>query len=230
MSRSERLLQLMQLLREHHFPVSAETLAKHLQVSIRTIYRDIETLNAQGTNIVGEAGLGFQLQGGFFLPPMMWTDNEIEALILGANWVSHLPDEPLQQSAKAILAKLQAILPSKQQHLFEHTTLFAIDQWMPVNQQIVTGVRMATRHQFKIKIHYINELQKSAERIIWPITIGYFKDRMILAAWCELRQDFRHFRLDRIQCCDIIEEHYPKYKKQLFKQWWASYIATADKN
>lgn len=105
MTRSQRLLQLIQLLREYHHPVSARVLAEQLTVSVRTIYRDIETLNAQGAQIEGSAGLGFILRPGFLLPPMMWDDNEIEALILGARWVSKIPDPPLKQAAQSILAK-----------------------------------------------------------------------------------------------------------------------------
>lgn len=230
MSRSQRLLQLMQMLREHHFPVSAETLAHQLHVSIRTIYRDIETLNAQGASIVGEAGLGYQLKEGFFLPPMMWTDNELEALILGARWVAHLPDAPLQQAAKAILAKLQATLSDKHQLLFDHTTLFVINQWLDVNQDIVALARMATRQEFKISLSYVDEQQLTTQRVVWPFTIGYFQGKMVLAAWCELRQAFRHFRLDRIQQCHMMAEHYPQYKKKLFKEWLATCIETPDKN
>lgn len=232
MNRSQRLLQLLQLLREHHFPVTAETLAHRLDVSVRTIYRDIETLKHQGANIAGEAGLGFQLQTGFFLPPMMWTENEIEALILGTRWVAHLPDDPLKQAARSILAKLQAILPEPQQRLFEQTTLYAFSQWLPVNQDIVAWIRLATRQQKKLHIHYENEAGQKAERIIWPFSIGYFMHKMVLAAWCELRGDFRHFRLDRVLACDVIDEHYPSYKKQLFKQWCLEQriTATADRN
>lgn len=224
MSRSQRLLQLIQLLREHRNPVSAAVLAEQLQISVRTVYRDIDTLNAQGASIEGEAGIGFQLRGGFLLPPMMWNADEIEAIILGARWVSRIPDEPMQQATTSILAKLQAVLPEQQQHLFEHTTLFAINHWLPVDQQFVKLIRLATRQQKKLRIHYINEQQRSDERIIWPVSIGYFQDRMLLAAWCELRQDFRHFRLDRVQDCQVLDEHYPPYKKKLFQQWWDSKI------
>ena len=232
MNRSQRLLQLLQLLREHHFPVTAETLAHRLDVSVRTIYRDIETLKHQGANIAGDGGLGFQVQTGFFLPPMMWTENEIEALILGTRWVAHLPDDPLKQAATSILAKLQAILPEPQQRLFEQTTLYAINQWLPVNQDIVACIRLATRQQKKLHIGYENEAGQQGERMVWPFTIGYFNDKMILAAWCELRHDFRHFRLDRVRACKVIDEYYPSYKKQLFKQWCISQriTITADRN
>lgn len=226
MTKSQRLLQLIQLLRENHHPVSACVLGDQLGVSIRTIYRDIETLNAQGAQIEGEAGLGFILKPGFLLPPMMWDANEIEALILGARWVSHIPDPPLKQAAQSILAKLQAILPQPQHRLFEQTTLYAINEWLAVNQQFVEHIRLATRQQKKLRIHYINEQQQISERIIWPITIGYFMDKMLLAAWCELRQNFRHFRLDRVQDCYILDAHYPPYKKQLFKEWRATQHAT----
>lgn len=222
MNRSQRLLQLLQLLREYHFPVTAETLAQRLDVSMRTIYRDIETLKTQGAHIAGEAGLGFQLQTGFFLPPMMWTENEIEALIIGTRWVADLPDAPLKQAAKSILAKLEAVLPDQQQRMFEQTTLYAMSQWLPVNQDIVACIRLATRQQKKLHIHYENEAGCKVDRIIWPVTIGYFMNKMVLAAWCELRADFRHFRLDRVQQCEVMDQHYPPHKPQLFKEWRTS--------
>lgn len=227
MTRSERLLSLIQLLREYRHPVSARVLAERLGISVRTVYRDIDTLVAQGANIVGEAGIGFVLKPGFLLPPMMWDANEIEALVLGARWISHIPDDSLQQAATSILAKLQAILPDQQQALFEHTTLYSIQHWLPVDQAFVERIRLATREQKKLQIDYVDDRQRASQRLIWPISMGYFQDKMLLAAWCELRQDFRHFRLDRVQDCQLLDERYPPYKKHLFRQWWDTQIKHA---
>ena len=230
MTRSQRLLSLIQLLREHRYPVSARILAERLGVGVRTIYRDIHTLNAQGANIVGEAGVGFVLKPGFLLPPMMWDANEIEALILGARWISRIPDDSLQRAATSIRAKLKAILPEQQQHLLEETTLYASQKWLPVDQEFVERVRLATREQKKLRLDYLDEQQHSSRRLIWPISMGYFQDRMLLAAWCELRQDFRHFRLDRVQDCRVLDERYPPYKRHLFQQWWDTHVKrTADR-
>ena len=230
MTRSQRLLSLIQLLREHRYPVSARVLAERLGVGVRTIYRDIDTLNAQGANIVGEAGVGFVLKPGFLLPPMMWDANEIEALILGARWISRIPDDSLQRAATSIRAKLKAILPEQQQHLLEETTLYASQKWLPVDQEFVERVRLATREQKKLRLDYLDEQQHSSRRLIWPISMGYFQDRMLLAAWCELRQDFRHFRLDRVQDCRVLDERYPPYKRHLFQQWWDTHVKrTADR-
>ena len=227
MTRSQRLLALIQLLREYRHPVSAHVLAERLGVSIRTIYRDIETLVTQGANIVGEAGIGFVLKPGFLLPPMMWDANELEALILGTRWISHIPDESLQQAATSILAKLKAILPDQQQYLFEHTTLYANQNWLPVNQGFVERIRVATREQKKLRLDYLDDQQRPSQRLIWPISVGYFQDKMLLAAWCELRQDFRHFRLDRVRGCEVLEDRYPSYKQHLFRQWWDTQIKYA---
>ncbi len=231
MTRSQRLLFLIQLLRACRRPVSAHVLADRLGVSVRTIYRDIDTLNAQGATIVGEAGIGFVLKPGFLLPPMMWDANEIEALILGVRWISHIPDESLQQAAASIRAKLKAVLPDQQQYLFEHTTLYAGQSWLPVDQEFVERIRLATREQKKLHLDYLDEQQRPSQRLIWPISMGYFQGRMLLAAWCELRQDFRHFRLDRVQDCQVLDERYPPYKMHLFHQWWDTQIKhTADRN
>lgn len=231
MTRSQRLLSLLQLLREHRHPVSASVLAGHLDVSVRTIYRDIDTLNAQGANIAGEAGVGFVLKPGFLLPPMMWDAHEVEALILGARWISHLPDDSLRRAARSTLAKLKATLPDQQQPLFEHTTLYAVQNWLPVDQTIVERIRLATREQKKLQLEYLDEQRRVSQRRIWPISVGYFQDKMLLAAWCELRQDFRHFRLDRVRDCQVLDERYPRYKKQLFQQWWKTQVKnTADRN
>ena len=220
MTRSQRLLALIQLMREHRHPVTAAALADRLEISVRTVYRDIDTLIAQGANIVGEAGVGYVLKPGFLLPPMMWDATEIEALVLASRWVSSIPDEALKQAATSIRAKLQAVLPEQQHYLFEHTTLFASQQWLPVDQGFVERIRVANRDQRKIRIDYVDDHGQSTERRIWPISVYYFQDKMLLAAWCELRNDFRHFRLDRVQDCTVLEERYPSFKPALFKQWW----------
>jgi predicted DNA-binding transcriptional regulator YafY len=112
-SRSERLLALIQALRRHRRPVTARQLATELSVSVRTIYRDIETLVAQGASIAGEAGVGFVMRPGFMLPPLMFRDDEVEALMLGSRWVAQLPDAPLARAAADAVAKIMAVLPDR---------------------------------------------------------------------------------------------------------------------
>ncbi|MHA3983206.1 helix-turn-helix transcriptional regulator [Acinetobacter venetianus] len=232
MSRSIRLLNLLQLLREYRYPVTAQVLAERLQISQRSVYRDIETLRDQGVNIDAAAGLGFQLKEDFLLPPMTLNETEIEAIFLALNWLNDIPDQALKSASKAVLAKLNAVLPEHCQHLLEQTTLRSITAWLPVNEMLVEQVRLAIRQQVKITVDYADEKQRISSRVLWPFALGYFNDRIVLAAWCELRDGFRHFRIDRIQQLSLSQELYPQFKQQLFQQWWTQEVcrATTDKN
>ena len=232
MSRSIRLLNLLQLLREYRYPVTAQVLAERLQISQRSVYRDIETLRDQGVNIDAAAGLGFQLKEDFLLPPMTLNETEIEAIFLALNWLNDIPDQALKSASKAVFAKLNAVLPEHCQHLLEQTTLRSITAWLPVNEMLVEQVRLAIRQQVKITVDYADEQQRISSRVLWPFALGYFNDRIVLAAWCELRDGFRHFRIDRIQQLSLSQELYPQFKQQLFQQWWTQEVcrATTDKN
>ena len=232
MSRSIRLLNLLQLLREYRYPVTAQVLVERLQISQRSVYRDIETLRDQGVNIDAAAGLGFQLKEDFLLPPMTLNETEIEAIFLALNWLNDIPDQALKSASKAVLAKLNAVLPEHCQHLLEQTTLRSITAWLPVNEMLVEQVRLAIRQQVKITVDYADEQQRISSRVLWPFALGYFNDRIVLAAWCELRDGFRHFRIDRIQQLSLGQELYPQFKQQLFQQWWTQEVcrATTDKN
>ncbi|KXO75294.1 hypothetical protein AYL20_10110 [Acinetobacter venetianus] len=232
MSRSIRLLNLLQLLREYRYPVTAQVLAERLQISQRSVYRDIETLRDQGVNIDAAAGLGFQLKEDFLLPPMTLNETEIEAIFLALNWLNDIPDQALKSASKAVLAKLNAVLPEHCQHLLEQTTLRSITAWLPVNEMLVEQVRLAIRQQVKITVDYADEQQRISSRVLWPFALGYFNDRIVLAAWCELRDGFRHFRIDRIQQLSLSQELFPEFKQQLFQQWWTQEVcrATTDKN
>lgn len=143
MSRSIRLLHLLQLLREYRYPVTAQALAERLEVSQRTLYRDIETLREQGVSIDASAGLGFQLKEDFLLPPMTLNETEIEAIFLALNWLKDIPDQALKAASTSVLAKLNAVLPQHCQHLLEQTTLRSINSWLPVDEMLVEQVRLA---------------------------------------------------------------------------------------
>ncbi|EOR03057.1 helix-turn-helix transcriptional regulator [Acinetobacter genomosp. 15BJ] len=232
MSRSIRLLNLLQLLREYRYPVTAQVLAERLQISQRSVYRDIETLREQGVCIDAAAGLGFQLKQDFLLPPMTLNETEIEAIFLALNWLSDIPDLALKSASTSVLAKLNAVLPEHCQHQLEQTTLRSINVWLPVDETLVEQVRLAIRQQLKITVDYADEQQRVSSRILWPFALGYFNDRIVLAAWCELRKGFRHFRIDRIRALSLSQELYPQFKQQLFQQWWAQEMCreTTDKN
>ena len=232
MSRSIRLLHLLQLLREYRYPVTAKVLAERLQISQRSVYRDIESLRDQGVNIDAAAGLGFQLKENFLLPPMTLNETEIEAIFLALNWLNEIPDQALKSASRSVLAKLNAVLPEHCQHLLQQTTLRSTQTWLPVDERWVEQVRVAIRQQVKIVVDYVDEQQRVSTRVLWPFALGYFNDRIVLAAWCELRDGFRHFRIDRIQQLSLSQELYPHFKQQLFQQWWIEEVchSTTDKN
>jgi predicted DNA-binding transcriptional regulator YafY len=232
MSRSIRLLHLLQLLREYRYPVTAQILAERLQISQRSVYRDIESLRSQGVHIDAAAGLGFQLKEDFLLPPMTLNETEIEAMFLALYWLKSVPDQALNEASISVLAKLNAVLPEHRQNLLQQTTLRAFNVWLPVNQALVEQVRVSIRSQVKIFFDYVDEQQRASARTVWPFALGYFNDKIVLAAWCELRSDFRNFRLDRMQSLSLSQELYPQFKQQLFQQWWTQEVchSTTDKN
>lgn len=232
MSRSIRLLNLLQRLREYRRPVTAQILAEHLQISVRSVYRDIESLRAQGVRIEAAAGLGFQLKEDFLLPPMTLDETEIEAIFLALYWLKSVPDQSLQSASNAVLAKLDAVLPKHRQRFMQQTTLRAFNVWLPVDMQILEQIRMAIRQQVKIAVTYIDEQKRESIRTLWPFAMGYFNDKIVVAAWCELRQAFRNFRIDRVRQLVLSQEVYPQFKQQLFQQWWEQekHYSTPDKN
>ena len=219
MSRSIRLLNLLQLLREQRYPITAQHLSEHLEISVRSIYRDIESLREQGVNIEGSAGLGFQLKENFLLPPMSLNETEVEAVYLALQWAKSIPDHALQQASHSVLSKLKAVLPQQKQVFLNNTYLRSIHSWVDVDQSIVQQVRIAIRMQVKLYIDYVDEQQQVSTRQLWPFALGYFNDKMLVAAWCELREDFRNFRLDRIQKLELTEQPYPQFKRHLYEQW-----------
>lgn len=220
MARSERLLELIQALRCRRLPVSAAVLADELSVSVRTVYRDIQTLIGQGAPIDGEAGVGYVLRPGFFLPPLMFADEEIEALVLGSRWVAQRADEPLAKAARNALAKIAAVLPPDLLDSLETAGLFVVAGRLPPQDRAeVADVREAIREERKIHIIYENDAEERSERTIWPITLAFFERVRIVTAWCELRQDYRHFRTDRIMEMTALGERYPRRRRVLLKEW-----------
>lgn len=231
MNRSIRLLNLLQCLREAKYPITSQALAAQLGISQRTIYRDIEMLRHQGIRIDACAGLGFQLKEDFFLPPMTLNETEVEAIFLALHWLKSVPDSALQSASSSVLTKLNAVLPEQSQYFLKQTTLRAFNVWLPVNQIILEQIRMAIRLQIKISVNYIDEQGRESFRTLWPFAMGYFNDKIMLAAWCELRQDFRNFRIDRVQQLNLTQDVYPQFKQKLFQQWWSQEINSAtDKN
>ncbi len=220
MSRSQRLLDLLQLLRTYRMPVSGADLAQKTGVSLRTLYRDIATLQAQGANIEGEAGVGYLLRPGYLLPPLMFSQAEIEALVLGSRWVAGRADGPMAASARAALSKIAAVLPDELAEELENSTLLiGPGKVLDLPNIDLATIRLAIRNQSRTEIGYRDEHGKTSRRIIWPFALAFFDQVRVVLAWCELRQDYRSFRADRIDRFEPLGARYPKRRQVLLNGW-----------
>ncbi len=220
MSRSERLLTVLQILRRHRNPVPAQRIADEVTVSLRTVYRDVDALRAQGAVIEGEAGLGYILRPGFLLPPLMFSADEIEALVLGARMVAVRADPALALAATEALARLTAVLPGELRDLAESSALLVAPSTQPP-MPFLADLRTAIRAERKVLITYRNGAGILSERIIWPFALGFFETVRVFVAWCEIRQDIRHFREDRIATVMVQDTRYPRRRAQLLRDWQA---------
>lgn len=220
MSRSERLLELIQALRRHRRPVSGRTLAAETGVSLRTLYRDIAALQAQGADIEGEPGLGYVLKPGFMLPPLMFSEDEIEALVLGSRWVARRADDRLGEAARNALAKIAAVLPDDLRQ-DPDTSALLVGPGRPIAAGTIdlAAVRQAIRGERKLAISYRGPEGDETQRVIWPFALGFFDQVRMVVAWCELRQGFRHFRTDRIIDLAVQDIRYPRRRLALLKDW-----------
>lgn len=220
MVRSERLLTLLQVLRRHRRPVSGAMLAEETGVSIRTLYRDIASLQAQGADIEGEPGVGYVLRPGFMLPPLMFSQGELEALMLGFRWVQKFADVPVMKAASDALAKISTVLPLELRDELENTALLVGPRRI-VDSEVVdlALIRVAVRRERKLRLSYADAAGHLTERIVWPVALGYFEETRMLVAWCEERQDFRHFRTDRMLEIALMEARVPRRRAQLLKEW-----------
>ena len=220
MARAQRLLELIQVLRRHRHPVSGQTLSDELGVSLRTVYRDIQTLIGQGAAIDGEAGVGYVLRPGFVLPPLMFSDEEIEALVLGARWVAQRTDEPMARAAANAIAKIAAVLPGDLRDNIADSGLLAGPSAERDDEPIdLAPIRQAIRTECKLVLHYKDRKGDGSRRTVWPIALGFFDKARVLAAWCELRRDYRLFRTDRIVRLRVTDKRYPRRRRVLMREW-----------
>ena len=221
MSRSHRLFDLMQVLRRHRGTVSGEVLARETGVSLRTIRRDIATLQAMGADIDGAPGVGYILRPGFLLPPLSFTEEELQALVAGAQWVSRQTDDALALAAQNALAKIDGVLPPEMRRVLDNDALYIGRKREDTSGVDLARVRRAMREQRKMHIMYTDQSGAVSERTIWPIMLGFVESRRFIAGWCELRGDFRLFRADRIVKADFLDDHYSRNRRQLVKEWRA---------
>lgn len=208
MNKAERLLQLLTLLRARRSVVTARILAEYLGVSERTIYRDIQSLVLSGIAIEGEAGVGYRLQPGSSVPPLMFTGEEIEALLLGVRMVQGWGDDELVQSADSALQKIRSVLPDRTIHNQNHqkATLLVPELHRVERARHGAQLRRAIKHKQVVRLEYRDENEVSSSRDINPLGLVYWGAAWTLVAWCQLRQDHRLFRLDRIKTAELREQ------------------------
>jgi predicted DNA-binding transcriptional regulator YafY len=217
--RADRLLELIDILRRHRGPVTGARLAEELGVSLRSLYRDIDALRGRGAEIDGEAGFGYVLKPGFLLPPLMFSRGEIEALVLGSRWVAKRGDPELAAEAAKALAKIKSVLPEDLRAEADAAGL-VVGPSETIAARVDLGlVRGAIRRERKVTIAYEDKVGRASRRTVWPFALAYFDRLHVLAAWCELRTDFRHFRIDRIAALDVEEARYPRRRAALLKDW-----------
>jgi predicted DNA-binding transcriptional regulator YafY len=220
MSRTERLLALIQALRRHRHPVAGRDLARELSVSVRTIYRDIRSLIRQGAQIDGERGIGFVLRPGFLLPPLMFREEEIEALILGTRWVAQQTDPTLAKAAEDAVAKIVTVLPDNLKERAEFAGLYPVTAEARALDVVDPKVlREAIRLERKLRIVYRDEQGRETKRVIWPLALAFFERVRMLVAWCEMRTAFRHFRTDRIASATMTPDRLPRRRRLLLREW-----------
>lgn len=222
MRRADRLFDIIQILRTASRPVTAATLADKLEVTVRTIYRDIAALQGSRVPIEGAAGLGYVLRRGFDLPPLMFTPEEVDAIAIGVRLLRRLRDPKLQQAAENVLGKLSAVVPPALQAQLVAAPVYVSGGSAPE----VTGVdlsqlRKAIHKTRKLAIAYVDEAGRRTQRTIWPIAMAYYVDVTLLGAWCELRHDFRHFRVDRILAAETLDARFAADSGRLTAEWLA---------
>lgn len=234
MSRAQRLLSLLQMLRTHRFPIAGAKLADQLGVSLRTLYRDMDALRAQGAEIDGDAGVGFILKPGFLLPPLMFSEDELEAVALGAGGVKKSGDESLAKAANNALYKIASVLPDAKRHALDAMTLFTGEpdegdarllkaELPPIHglrmSQELDRIRHAIRNELKIHLMTYDAEGRPAPDIVWPFSLSYFREGTVLRAFRELPQKFQSYSTRHVSLLSVMEQRYPKYHEALYRDW-----------
>lgn len=222
MRRADRLFQIVQFLRSRRL-TTAQWLAERLQVSVRTIYRDIQDLSLSGVPLEGEAGVGYVLRQPMDLPPLMFEREEIEALVVGARMVNAWADPDLQRAAESALAKIHSVLPTTLRDELNGNRLFAPEvNTYPVHW--LGQLRQAIRQRRKLQLGYRDENGQASLRCIWPLGLFFWGQTWTLCSWCELRNDFRNFRIDRVDSLAELDETFQTDPGQRLEDYLAPYL------
>jgi predicted DNA-binding transcriptional regulator YafY len=222
MRRADRLFQIIQVLRRSRRPITAEAIAAELETSKRTVYRDIAALIGQRVPVRGEAGFGYILDEGFDLPPLMLTSDELEAAVLGAQWVAGRADPALARAARDLIAKIAATAPAHLRPVILEPAVVTPPVYNQAPDTLdMAKMRAAIHAGLKVVLHYRDQEERETLRTIWPFVIGYRDTTRVVVAWCETRDDYRSFRADRIAAAEFLDERYPNRPALLRARWYA---------
>ncbi len=222
MRRGDRLFEIIEILRRAKAPISAQSIGTELGVTKRTVYRDVAALMAQGVPINGEAGVGYILEPGFHMPPLMLTPDEIEAVTLGILWVQSRGEPELARAAEKLITKLETVAPEKYRTSFLDPAVSVAPVNQPKEALGAASIRLAIRRRKKIALSYTDNAGQVTRRIIWPILLGYRDTSRIIAAWCELREGFRYFRTERMSEAEVLDIPIPRRMDLLRAEWRAA--------
>ena len=220
MRRADRLFDIIQVLRLARTPITAAAIAAELEVASRTVYRDIATLQARRVPIEGAAGLGYVLRRGFELPPLMFTEDEIEAVTVGLRLLRRTGDPGLEAAARSVLNKLAAVMPDALRERLAAAPFHVAAGGAPTPGAVsLSDIRAAIRAARKMRIEYVDGKGASSRRTIRPIAVEYYTQATLVCAWCELRDNYRHFRADRIAGAELLDESFGEQAKALLAGW-----------
>ncbi len=218
MRKAERLFQILTLMRGRRTAITGQQLSEALEVSTRTIYRDINALMCSGVPIEGEAGVGYFLQAGYHLPPLMFSAEESLALLLGSKMVQAWTDPELAKAADSASTKILSVLPESLLTQVSNLPYEVPSFDGTLDNRVTHGVlRNACESHYKIIIHYSDKEGQLTRRCLWPLGLVFWGERWTLTAWCESRDDYRHFRLDRIKNIQTLDTHYPFHAERNLK-------------
>ena len=228
MRRTTRLFELIQLLRRADRPLTAGAIAERLEVSARTVYRDVVSLQGAGVPVHGEAGIGYVMRTGYDLPPLMLSVDEVEALVVALGLVERTGDRGLKQAAASIRDKVATILPGPARRPLEDHSLRTSAWGTAEPDQVDMGMlRQAIRQERKLALTYRDEHGQASERTVWPIAVVYYVEVIVLVAWCELRRAVRHFRADRILACSLGPDDFAGQGDRLRRAWYGERMTLA---
>jgi predicted DNA-binding transcriptional regulator YafY len=206
--RADRLFDILRILRAARQPVTAASIADELEVTVRSVYRDIATMQARRIPIEGAAGVGYVLHRGFELPPLMFTEDEAEAIAVGVKMLARTGDPGLQKAAESVLSKVTLVVPDPLREYLNTAPVYVSKSGAPVPalRDLPTTIRHAIRDGRKMRIAYQDENGRETLRVIQPFAVAYYVEATLVCAWCELRNDIRHFRTDRVVSADVLDE------------------------